>query len=275
MDYYNKLGVRKDATQDEIKSAYKKLVMTHHPDRGGDTAKFAEINEAYEVLKDPAKRAQYDRPATPEFKFNTANMDGMDLNNFHEMFGQFFNQARMTRKNKDIKLAVALTLEEVALGKDIVGNYTLPSGRVETANIKIPSGIENGETIRFKGLGDDTLRDLPRGDLHVVVKILPHEKYTRDGLHIVVKEPVNVFDLIQGTTLKIQDLTGNMLNVTINKGTQPGTTLSVSGHGISDHRTGKTGNLYIVIRGIIPEISDPDILSRIKEISNEISNSTR
>lgn len=269
MDYYSVLGVEKNATQEEIKKAYKKMVMEHHPDRGGSNEHFTKINEAYETLKDPAKRAEYDNPKShPQFNFRSGNM-----NDFHDIFSQFFGQHTIVRKNKEVRLSVNVTLEDVALGKDILGSYTLPSGRTETANFKIPAGVEHGEVIRFKGLGDDSFQNLDRGDLLVQVRVANHKTYQRDGVNIYMKEKVNVFDLLAGTTIIIQDLTGANISVNISKGTQPDTILSVTGYGIPDKRTGKRGNLYIKVGCYLPDITD-EVLNKIKEIKNEISNST-
>jgi DnaJ-class molecular chaperone len=181
MDYYNILGVNRNASQEELKKAYKKLVMEHHPDRGGDHDHFAKINEAYETLKDPAKRSAYDNPQ-PQFNFRSGN-----ANDLHDIFSQFFGQHTIVRRNKDIRLSVTLTLEDVAVGKEILGSYTMPSGRTETSNFKIPAGVEHGEVIKFKGLGDDSHPNLDRGDLLVQVRVANHNRYQRDGSNIFIK----------------------------------------------------------------------------------------
>lgn len=271
MDYYNILGVSKNSTPDEIKQAYRKLVKEHHPDRGGDAEHFKKINEAYEILKDQQKKSEYDTPR-PEFKFTSSNAN---MNDFHDLFGHFFKQQPHVRKNKDVRLTVSMSLEDVAVGKEIIGTYTLPSGRKETSNFKIPAGVEHGEIIKFKGLGDDGFENIDRGDLLVHVKVLPHAKYERDGCNLFLKERISVFDLMIGTSILIEDLTGNAINVNIVKGTQPDTILSVANYGLLDRRTGKTGNIFIRIKGYLPEIVDPEILRKLEEINNEISNSTR
>lgn len=269
MDHYTILGVERSATQEEIKKAFRKLAMQHHPDQGGDTKKFAEITAAYEILSNPQTRQEYDTPKR-EFNFSSSNMGG----DFNDLFSQFFSQTRVMRKNQDIRLAMQVTLEDVAVGKDVVGSYVLPSGRSETVNIKIPPGIENGETIRFKNLGDDAMADAQRGDLLISVKVLPHKTFVRDGTNIVLKKSIDIFDLLIGTTVVIEDLTGSSVSVIIAKGTNPGTTLSVSGRGLPDFRTGKVGNLYIQIKGVVPFIEDELLINKIKEIKNEINPST-
>jgi curved DNA-binding protein len=266
MDYYSVLGVSKTATQDEIKKAYKKLVMENHPDKGGDHDKFSMINEAYETLKDPTKRAEYDAP--PQ-QFNFVNFNDQIFKDiFSSTFGQFRQQQM---KNKDIRLSITLTLEDVLTGKDLIVNYSLFNGSNTNANIKIHPGVESGETIRFKGLGDNSVSQLPRGDLIIIVKIKNHHVFLRDGKHLKVTQLVNVFDLIVGTKIELNLLSGSKINVFIPAGTQPGTVMSVSGHGLPCYKTGTTGNLYVTIKGIIPKIEDNTLLERIKELNDAIN----
>ena len=274
MNYYDVLGVSKSATSEEIKKAYKKLVMQHHPDRGGDHEKFTEINTAYEVLGDPKKRQEYDNPPVNEFQFNTSNFNRSDIN---DIFSQIFGRdiSRMQRKNKDVRISLNLTLEEVALGKEVLASYHLPSSRLETVTIKIPPGVRDGETVKIAGLGDDSIKGFHRGDLLILVRVLPHAKFSRDSNHLSMKQPVSVFDLMCGTELIIEDLTGSKVCVNIKPGTQPGTILSLNGHGLPDVRTGIFGNLYIHIRGTLPTVSDSILIEKINDLKNEINNSTR
>jgi DnaJ-class molecular chaperone len=268
MDYYKVLGVSKTATQDEIKKAYRKLAMEHHPDRGGDTIRFAEINEAYETLKDTTKRAEYDQPKQ-EYNFNSTNMDDI-LNAFFGTMRGYPN----VRKNRDIKIAITLDLEEVVTGKDLIANYNLFNGQSTIATIKIHAGIQDGEAIRFKGLGDNSIASIPRGDLIVLVRVKKHSVFERDGKNLKCTKEVSVFDLILGTSVVIKSLTGNEINVKIPKGTQPGTVFSIAGYGLIDPAKGITGHLYLTVKGFVPKISDDIIIERIKVINDAINTST-
>jgi DnaJ-class molecular chaperone len=265
MDHYSTLGVGKNATQDEIKQAYKRLAKQHHPDTGGDTEKFAKINQAYETLKDPNKRAEYDNPR-PEVNFNSQN--------FNDVFESFFGRRNVLRKNADLSISIKVTLEDVMLGKDVIGKYRLNSGREEVANIKIPPGIEHGVIMRYKGLGDDAVSSLPRGDLHVRVLVEKHNIFERDRLNLKTKCAISVLDLILGTEIKIQKLGGGPLSIKIPPGTNPGTILSVAGYGLPDFNSGKTGNLYLEIKGITPKIDNYEILEKVKQIYDELNSST-
>jgi DnaJ-class molecular chaperone len=268
MDYYSILGVAKTASSEEIKTAYKKLAMTHHPDRGGDTNFFAQINEAYQVLKDPSKRAEYDQPQ-PKMQFN------MNSNNFEDIFSTFFGQrTQQIRRNRDIKLQITLTLEEVALGKDFIAGYNLSNGQETTATIRIHPGVSNGEVIRYRGLGDNNITALPRGDLLIQVRVLNHDRFRRDGKHLHTNIDVSVFDLILGCSYVIDKLTTGPLRVNIPKGTNPGTILSIAGYGLPDTTGGTTGNMYITIKGTTPKIKDDKILERIKDLNDAINKST-
>lgn len=261
MDYYSILGVNRNATPDEIRKAYRDKAKTHHPDRGGDPEKFKQINEAYETLSDTNKKAEYDNPQ-PQFHFNTGNFD--------DIFSVFFGNAQSIRKNRDLKIAVVISLEEVASGKDVILNYTTLNGKSTTSTIRIHPGVENGEIIRFRHLGDDSVPNLPKGDLLVQIKILNHDTFERDGKNLRISTQINVIDLIIGTKIEILTLDKTRISVNVPAGTQPGTVLSVSKHGLPDKMTGQIGNLYITIKGYTPKIIKKSILEKLEYIKNEI-----
>ena len=269
MDYDNRLGVNKKASPEELKKAYKKLAMQHHPDRGGDQKTFQEINEAYDTLKDPQKRKQYDNPQ-PRADFN------MNSQNMNDIFNQFFGggMRQQMRRNADVTINVRVSLKDVMSGKDVVGKYRLRSGREEVANIKIPPGVEDNLVMQYRGLGDDSVPNLPRGNLNVKVTVEKHPTFIRDRSHIRTKCAINVLELILGTDVYINNLLGDNVKVKIPKGTNPGTILSIAGHGLPDMHTGKRGNMYLEIKGLTPKIDDWDLLKKVSEINNGISTST-
>ena len=166
MDYYNILGVNRGADNNELKHAYKKASMKHHPDRGGDAEKFKEVNEAYSTLKDPQKRQQYDNPQA-QAQFNTQNMNG----NFGDIFAQFgFRQQQQQQRNPDVTIAVDITLEECVTGKQVLATFRLRNGREETVDINIPPGAINGNQVRYQGLGEEIIPG-PRGNLIVQIQV--------------------------------------------------------------------------------------------------------
>lgn len=270
MDYYSTLGVAKNASQDDIKKAYRKLAKDHHPDRtGGDDTRFKQINEAYDTLKDPTKRADYDNPQPrydqQQYQYNTQNMN--------DIFNAFFGNRGPMRKNVDIGLSVKVSLKDIATGKDVVGKYRLHSGREEVATIRIPAGIESGTSLRFKNLGDDSIRQIPRGDLIVKIIVEKHPVFERDRSHIKTKCVINVLELIIGTEVIITDLQGKNINVKIPPGTNPGTILSIAGHGLPDPTGRRDGNMYLEIKGVTPKIEDFELKEKVKTLYNEINTS--
>lgn len=270
MDYYKTLGVPKNATQDDIKRAYRKLAKEHHPDRGGDQKLFQQINEAHDTLKDPEKRRQYDNPQ-PRADFN------MNSQNMNDIFSQFFGggmQQRM-RRNRDVTINVRVSLQDVMTGKDVVGKYRLNSGREEVANIKIPAGVEDNLVMQYRGLGDDIIPNAQRGNLNVKVTVEKHPTFVRDRSHLRTKCSINVLELILGTEVVINNLLGEQVKVKIPAGTNPGTILSISGHGLPDMNTGRFGNLYLELKGVTPKIDDWDLIEKVKEIKDGTSISTR
>lgn len=273
MDYYNILGINKTASQDEIKKAYRTLAMQHHPDRnGGNDSMFKKINEAYDTLKDPAKREEYDNPQ-PTINFNTSNMNSHP--GFEDLFATFFGQrVNNSRRNKDIKISITLQLEEVLRDKDVLVTYKVTNGTETNANIKIHAGVQHGEVVRFRGLGDNGLHGLPRGDLLILIKIEKHNRFEVDGNHLRITQNIGVLDLMLGKKIRIKTLQNSDIEVNIPKGTQPGTILSVPGYGIPNVRLGTTGNLYIKLKAVVPLINNSTILERIKNLNDEINSST-
>lgn len=267
MDYYSTLGVGRNASADEIKRAYRKKAMEHHPDRtGGDDTVFKQINEAYDTLKDPVKKQAYDNPQQQrQYNYNTQNMN--------DMFNAFFGQRQPMRRNANIGLTIKVNLEDVLTGKDIIGRYRLNSGREELATIRVPAGIESGTIMRYQGLGDDSFKNSPRGELHVKILVLSHPKFERDRLHLRTKCVINVLDLILGTEVQVEKLGGGPLTVKIPKGTNPGTILSIPGYGLPEANTGRQGNLYLEIKGVTPKIDNYEHLEKVKDLYDEINKS--
>jgi curved DNA-binding protein len=264
MDYYSVLGVPKSASPDEIKRAFRKLAMQHHPDKGGDETKFKELNEAYSVLGDPAQRAQYDNPQQ-QVRFRAGNF-GDDQ--FSDMMSQMFS-GRM-RRNPDITIAAKINLVDSIIGKKLIAAYRLRSGREETVNIDIPPGARHGDTIRFSGLGDDVMPG-QRGNLFVKIQILPDPVWRREDDDLYAKQNVNALDLILGCSIIVNTVEGRSLELKIPKSTRSGTTFSISDYGAPNVHTGKRGKIFLSVDAEIPKIDDEEILNKIREIRNGIS----
>jgi DnaJ-class molecular chaperone len=273
MDYYSTLGLKRGASDADIKKAYRSMAMKHHPDRGGDEKKFKEISQAYDFLSDPEKRRMIDAGMDPnqqgggfnqgpfEFHFNTGNMDDI-FGNFGFGFGQ-----RPLRRNKTLSINVEITLEDILAGKDINAEIGIPGGRKKIINIQVPPGIEHGQQIRYEGMGDNSIPDIRPGDLIVNVLIRNHATFKREGTSLIIEKQVSVWDALLGTSINIETLDQKILNINIPSGTQPDTVMSCRGEGLPHMRTRQRGNLLIKIKVVVPKeltISQKQMIEQIR-----------
>ena len=258
MDYYTTLGISKNASEAEIKSAYRKMAMKHHPDRGGDEKKFKEVTEAYETLSDPQKKQMIDMGVDPnaqhtsyrqgspfEFHFNTGN--------FEDVFGNFGFGGRPIRKNKTLNVNIEVSLEDILKGKVIDAEIGIPNGSKRLVNIEVPPGIENGQQIRYRGMGEHTLKDLPPGDLIVNILVKQHSVFQRQGDMLMIKKFISPWDAILGSEITVETIDKKTLTIGIPAGTQPDTVLSCRGEGLPNMRTQVRGNLLIKVQIEIPK----------------------
>lgn len=258
-NYYQILGVDKSATQEEIKKAYRRLAAQHHPDRGGDTEKFQEIQAAYDVLGDQEKRQQYDNPQ-PQFDHYRSH-GGMPPG-FEDMinqmfgnqgFGDFFQRRTHPQRNRTLQLQTTITLEDSFFGKNITTNIQLPSGRNQTIEIKIPAGIRHGTTLRLASMGDDSVPNLPRGDIHLTVVVSNHPVFVRDNDDLRTTINITCFDAVLGKKIKITSIDGKLLETEIPAGIQPGQMLNLPGYGMPNiSNSNMRGRLLIDFNITIP-----------------------
>lgn len=280
MDYYNILGVKRGANDDEIKKAYRKLAMKHHPDRGGDEKKFKEISTAYDVLSDPQKRQMFDSGMDPNnqnqggfyrqgpFEFHMGGVPpGME-----DMFGAFGFGAGFARqrRNKNISVNVEISLTDVLHGKDIDAEITLPSGQRKMISISVPPGIEHGQQIKYQGMGDNSINNSRAGDLIVNILIRNNTEFVRDGTNLILERKIKVWDAILGSNLNITTIDNKTLNISIPPGTQPDTMLRITGEGLPNMRNKVRGNLLLRIKVEIPKNLNQQNRQLVEKLKNGI-----
>lgn len=276
-DYYKTLGVEKNASAEEIKKAFRKIAMQHHPDKnGGDDTKFKEANEAYQTLSDEQKRAQYDRFGADapnmggggyggfqggfnpnDFGFDFSGFGGQgggayEMNDIGDIFSTFFNGGRpRTPKGRNITAGIELTFKESIFGVD--KEISLESVGVKTKDkkvtVKIPPGIESGETLRVKGYGE-IIDNGDAGDLMVQVGVHPDKVYRKMGANLVRTLEIKLSDALLGGSYELETLDGK-LTMKIPQGIQSGEVLRIKEKGVPVGR--KRGDILVSITIKIPE----------------------
>ena len=276
-DYYQTLGVQPNASPDEIKKAYRSLANKHHPDKGGDQARFKDISVAYDTLSNDQKKAEYDmmrQGGGPQVRFHTGGMpDFGDIFGQQNPFGAMFGQQRGVRRNRDLNLQCQISLLDSFQGKQLEANFKLPSGRNQTVVINVPSGVNHGETIRYQGLGDDSIPQLPRGNLNVTIVIEANPDYKREGDDLYTTVNINPIEAIIGCRKKVQTLSGTDLEIDIKAGTESGTEYAALGNGFHNPHNGRRGRFVTVINIRTPIIKDAEILARLKQLNEDINRS--
>lgn len=255
---YQTLGVERTASADEIKRAYRRLAGQHHPDKGGDTRLFQEIQAAYDVLGNPQRRAEYDNPNLggspfgPGFGGQPFNFDSI-----FDIFGTRFQHGGFQQQRAQARMTLWITLADVARG----GKQTVSVGTqqgTQTIEIEVPLGINDGDTVQYPGLA-------PGGaDLIIQYRLHAHPGWQRQGPNLILEQQVSIWDCILGADITIRDLLQNQLTVTIPARTQPGTMMRLRGRGLPQ-RHGPAGDLFVRVQVAIPDHIDADLLQVIQE----------
>lgn len=255
-DYYQTLGIKRDASPDEIKKAYRKLASQHHPDKGGDKIKFQEVQKAYETLGDDSKRNQYDNPSH-NVHFEFGGPTGFDINNIFSMFGAQFHPNQQRHQQTHTRMGLWVTLQDVAQGGRRPVTVGTQQGSM-TIEIEIPLGLNDGDNIQYAGIG-------PGGtDLIINFRIHQNPKWHRNGLHLTTEHQVPVWDCLIGGITEIKDILGNQLSLTIPPLTQPGSLLRLKGRGLAS-RQGPPGDLLVRLQARMPAKLSDELTNLIKE----------
>jgi DnaJ-class molecular chaperone len=279
-DYYQVLGVSRGASDQEIKQAYRKLARKYHPDiNPGDKeaeARFKEINEAYEVLSDKEKREKFDRFGSDWRRYEQAG-PGADFGgsaDFADIFETLFGSRggrgaggfNVRMDGQDVEQAVEITLEEAFTGTQRTLQFSNPNGSPRTITVKIPAGADTGTRVRVPGEGAPGLNGGARGDLYLVVRLLPHQRFERKGDDLYVKVEPSLYTLLLGGQAQVPTLSGKTINLTIPEQTQNGRTFRLGGQGMPALRSDRRGDLYVTVNAQLPT----RLSSRERELFEEL-----
>lgn len=256
-NYYQILGVTNTASADEIKQAYRRLASQHHPDKGGDKARFQEIQAAYDTLSDPNRRAQIDNP-NPFGGGGFGPGASFNFESIFDVFGARFHHGQQQPRTQQARMSLWIQLLDVA----VAGRKTISVGTQQgnmTLEIEIPAGIEDGDTVQYAKIG-------PQGmDLLITFRIHPNPKYARQGANLTMEHSISVWDLILGAEVTVQDLQNNTLTVTVPPKTQPGTTFRLRERGLRQ-KFGAAGDLLVCVRAFIPDNIPESVINAIAQI---------
>ena len=269
MNYYEILGVDRSANADEIKKAYRKQASIHHPDKGGDTNKFQQIEEAYRVLSDAQKRSEYDNPQQQmgpnHFHFN---FGGGDIHDIFAQFGFRHPFQQQTRRNQDIRTEILIGLADTLSDQRKTLSIKTQNG-TKTVEITIPRGITSGTNIKYPGLGDDMFSNLPRGDLYVMVNVSRHPKFEALGLDLLITLTIDCFQAILGSMQTVEGLDGKVFSINTPPGCQPNVKLKIPGEGLWAFQQDVKGNLLVQLQVTIPTDLSEENLNLIKLIQDK------
>ena len=283
-DFYKVLGVDKKAAADEIKKKYRALARDLHPDKTkGDAAKeekFKAVSEAYEILSDPKKRAEYDeaRSLFERGGFRAPQGGGFQGGDFHDVFGGgnpqdifanlFGNAARRgPRKGQDLQTEATITFRESVFGTTLDLRLATDRGQAQNISARVPTGVSDGAKIRVKGKGSQG--EAGPGDLFIQLHVKPHPIFSRKGENLTITLPVTFAEAALGADIKVPTLAGDDVTVRIAPGTPNGRTLRVKGRGITKGST--TGDLLVTVEVQVPQRVDGKALDALKTFAEETS----
>ena len=280
-DYYQILGVEPDAESKDIKMAYRRLARKYHPDvnpEAGAEDKFKEVAEAYEVLKDAERRAEYDELRQyggkagagfepPPGWHNTNKTNSFSDQEFSDFFNSIFGRAGAEHRGaqsegnfgfrgRDLELEMPIFLEDTLTEESKQVTYHIPvfeDGQVrqikKSLNVKIPKGVTDGERIRIKGQGAPGQGNATNGDLYLHIRLVPHPLFDIQGHNLLITLPLSPWEAALGAKVTVPTLTGK-INLTIKPNAQSGQKLRIKGKGLPT-KTGM-GDLYAIVKIVMP-----------------------
>lgn len=285
--YYDVLGVKRDATQDEIKRAFRKLAAKYHPDAGGDEKKFAEVSEAYTTLSDEKKRREYDQmllfggiPGADAggsggrnrgYTYTNVGGEWQDIFenirngegafggfDFSSLFGGQPGSGRAASprpsKGNDLTMTIEVSAEEAFAGTQRKVTFTVPStGEKQTLTVKVPAGAVDGGKLRYRGRGEYGANGGERGDLVVTTRVAEHPIFKRDGADVRMELPISVWEAALGAEVDVPTPDGTTCRLKVPAGTQDGKTFRFRDLGAPNvRRQGARGALFVTVKVKVP-----------------------
>lgn len=304
-NYYQIMGLERDASQDDIKRAYRKLARKYHPDVSKEPdaeARFKEVGEAYEVLKDPEKRAAYDQLGTnwragqefhpppnwgTNFEFSGDRLNPEEAAAFSDFFESLFGHERRGfdfgdthgdfqsfRMDHHARILIDLedtfngTTRVVTLQRPVVDNTGHVVMKPHVLNVKIPRGIRQGQQIRLRGQGENG-KEGHKGDLYLEIAFRPHPLYRIDGKDLILELPATPWEAVLGASVKVPTPNGAVeLKIPPNSAT--GNKLRLKGRGIPGRTIIDTGDLYAIIKIVLPPANTDKAKALYKQMQQEL-----
>jgi molecular chaperone DnaJ len=277
-DFYKVLGVDKKAAADEIKKRYRALARDLHPDKTkGDVVKeeeFKAVSEAYEILSDPKKRAEYDEARTlfakGGFRAPQGGGDFGDIfggGNPQDIFANLFGGGgrRGPRKGQDLQTEATISFRESVFGTTLELRLGMDRGQAQNISARVPAGVNDGAKIRMKGKGSPG--EAGPGDLFIQLHVKPHPIFGRKGENLTITLPITFAEAALGADVKVPTLSGDDVTVRIAPGTPNGRTLRVKGRGVV--KGSVTGDLLVTVEVQVPQRVDGKALDALKKFAEE------
>jgi DnaJ-class molecular chaperone len=302
---YDTLGVKRDASEDDIQKAYRKLARKYHPDMNPDDAsakaKFQEVQTAFEILSDAEKRKNFDQfgtadphqhpggaggPGGPRWSYSSGPQGSpFDLNDmfggggdegaggFADLFKQFRRgaagaggrRAAHAERGADLKHEMTIPFATAIKGGEAAVSVQRGDGNLETITIKIPAGIDDGKRIRVRGQGEPGEGGAPAGDILVTIRISQHPSFRRTGDRLDVRVPVTLAEAVEGAKIDVPTPWGT-ITLSIPPGTSSGKRLRIKGHGVRQ-KNGAEGDLFAEIQIVLPTDLTEEERKTLAEIS--------
>ncbi len=306
-DYYKILGVNKDASDEKIKKAYRKLAMKYHPDqnKGDKQAEehFKEVNEAYAVLSDKEKRRQYDMFGSEGFQQRFSQEDIFRNFDFGQVFrefgfgsedvfgrifggmgggrrpfrrggggfysgGPFGRTAQQPQKGSDLVMDMQVSLKEAVFGASKIASFN-KGGGVERVTVKIPPGISTGKKLRIAAKGQEGVWGGPPGDLLIKILVASHHVFHRKGDDLIITREITLTQAVLGIQIEVPTLDDKTLSLKVPAGTQSHTQMRIKGHGVPRFNKTGRGDLYVKIIVKLPKSLTPEQEELFKQLADQ------